>query len=71
MEITKELVDKYGKAGAILSIEPRCLADEFENEIRKHGVIFCCEWFGHSKYSDFTKETIKILLERSGSYDEG
>jgi len=68
MNITNDIIQKYGSAGAIPEVEVKCLADEFENVIRRNGVLFCCEWFGHAKDSDFTKETIITLLERSGIY---
>lgn len=38
--------------------------DVFENSIRKYGIVAACEWFGYSKDSEFTKETIKVLNER-------
>ena len=46
--------------------EVKCRADIFENAIRAIGVEFACEWFGHEADSEFTKETIKVLCERSG-----
>ena len=44
-----------------------CRADVFENAIRKAGVVFACEWFGHAPDSDFTKETIQVLRARSAA----
>ena len=46
--------------------EVKCRADIFENAIRAIGVEFACKWFGHEADSEFTKETIKVLCERSG-----
>jgi hypothetical protein len=57
---------KYGGKDEIPQCEVKCPADIFENEIRTIGVEFACEWFGHNADSDFTKETIKTLCERSG-----
>ena len=56
---------KYGDKNEIPPCDVKCPGDEFENMIRKMGVVFCCEWFGHDIDSDFTKETIRILCERS------
>lgn len=55
----------YGGAGQIPPVEVKCSVDAFENIIREYGVVFCCEWFGHSYDSDFTRESIEILLESS------
>lgn len=57
---------KWGGAGEIPLCEVRCKADEFENQIRCIGVVFACEWFGHAPDSEFTADTIRTLLERSG-----
>ncbi len=56
----------YGSPGEIPPVEVKCKADEFENYIREFGVVNACEWFNHSSNSEFTKETIELLLERSG-----
>jgi len=56
----------YGRARAIPEAPVRCPADMFENAIREFGVEFCCEWFGHDADGDFTKETIRVLCDRSG-----
>lgn len=56
----------YGNPGDIPPVEVKCKADEFENYIREFGVVNACEWFNHSYDSEFTKETIEVLLERSG-----
>jgi len=57
---------KYGNANEIPPCEVKCKADIFENAIREIGVAFACEWFGYSADSEFTKETIRVLCERSG-----
>ena len=57
---------KYGNKGEIPPVNVRCEADIFENELRRIGVEYACEWFGHNVDSDFTKETIRVLCERSG-----
>lgn len=56
----------YGSPNEIPLVEVKCKADEFENYIREFGVVNACEWFGHSSDSEFTKETIEVLLGRSG-----
>lgn len=56
----------YGGAGEIPPVEVKCPADAFENDIRKIGVVWAAEWWGYSSDSEFTRETIKLLLERSG-----
>ena len=56
----------YGGAGQIPPVVVKCPADAFENVIREYGVVFACEWFGHEYNSEFTKETIKELMQRSG-----
>jgi hypothetical protein len=38
--------------------------DQFENAIRRFGVVNACEWFGHRPDSEFTKDTIRVLDER-------
>ena len=55
-----------GNARDIPPAPVRCPADMFENAIREFGVVFCCEWFGHNPDSEFTRETIAALCERSG-----
>lgn len=55
----------YGGPNEIPPVEVRCPNDEFENMIRKYGVVNACEWFGHSSDSEFTKQVIGWLLERS------
>ncbi len=57
---------QYGKKNEIPPVEVTCPVDAFENQIRAIGVVCACEWFGHDSDSDFTKETIKTLCERSG-----
>lgn len=46
-------------------VEVNCPNDEFENAIRKYGIISACEWFGHEITSKFTQSTIDVLAERS------
>lgn len=55
-----------GKPNDIRPCTIRCGADNFENAIREFGVENAAEWFGHHAESDFVKETIEILRERSG-----
>ena len=59
---------KYGKKNEIPYCKVKCMDDIFENAIRDYGVESACEWFGHNADSDFTKEIIKVLCERSGAY---
>lgn len=35
--------------------------DEFENAIRRFGIVSACEWFGHQSNSEFTTDTIEHL----------
>lgn len=56
---------KYGNKGEIPPVDIKCEADIFENELRRIGVEYACEWFGYNVNSDFTKETIRVLCERS------
>ena len=55
----------YKNENEIPPCEVMSKSDIFENAIRAIGVESACEWFGHDAGSDFTKDTIKILLERS------
>lgn len=57
---------KFTKANEIPPVNVKCDADKFENMIREFGVVFCCEWFGYAHDSYFTKDTIRVLCERSG-----
>jgi hypothetical protein len=50
------------KPNALTPVEVHVNIDEFENFIRKNGVGFCCEYFGHSKDSDFTKSLLDQLI---------
>ena len=52
----KQLIER-----ASIPVEERCPMDEFENAIRKVGIVAACEWFGHKADSEFTAETIDIL----------
>ena len=56
---------EFGGAGEITPANVKCPMDEFENNVRAIGVVCACEWFGHDRDSEFTKETIRTLLERS------
>lgn len=38
--------------------------DEFENAIRKIGIVTACEYFGHAPDSEFTATTIAYLRAR-------
>jgi hypothetical protein len=62
----RDEMKEYGLPKAIPPVEVKCFADVFENMIREFGVVNACEWFGHQSDSEFTKETIAVLLERSG-----
>ena len=55
----------FGGAGEIPLVKAVVPNDEFENTIRKYGVVAACEWFGHAPDSEFTAEAIKTLRERS------
>lgn len=55
---------KDGAPGAFPPVLVGTPSEEFENAIRKFGVVNACEWFGHAPDSDFTAETIKVLAER-------
>jgi hypothetical protein len=59
-------MSKYFKANAIPQVEVKVGCDEFENVIRKCGVGFACEWFGHDGDGNFAKETVNVLCESSG-----
>lgn len=55
---------KNGGPDDLPQVEAKCPNDDWENSIRKYGVVNACEWFGHAADSDFTAETIRILGER-------
>ncbi|VVE59525.1 hypothetical protein PIN31009_05570 [Pandoraea iniqua] len=57
---------KFGGAGEIAPADVKTPCDEFENAIRKIGVVAACEWFGYAADSDFTKETTQWLLAKTG-----
>ena len=59
-------ISKWGKPSAIRPVEVECRMDDFDNAVREFGVTNACEWFGHEHNSDFTRETIEVLCERSG-----
>lgn len=56
----------YSEQAEVL-VDERTSGDRFENAIRTYGVLAACEWFGHAADSDFTKETVRILAERSST----
>lgn len=58
-------MNPLGKAGAIPPVQVNNTGDEFENAIRAIGVVAACEWFGHQSDSEFTADTIRVLVERS------
>jgi len=57
--------NEFGGSGEIKPCVVKCGADIFENAIREMGVDNACEWFGYEKDSEFTRDTIKVLRERS------
>ena len=57
----------FGGAGEIAPVEAECDMDHFENHIRKIGVVYVCEWFGYDWDSEFTRETIRVLRERTSN----
>lgn len=59
------IVEKYGHARAIPPAAETVPADRWDNIIREWGVVYACEWFGHHRSSDFTRDTITELLDRS------
>ena len=54
-------MSKWFKANAIPQVKVKVGCDEFENVIRKCGVGFACEWFGHDSDGHFAKETVNAL----------
>ncbi|MBR8343045.1 hypothetical protein KDX40_04745 [Burkholderia ambifaria] len=56
---------KHGGPGEIPPVRQTCPMDVFENAIRAVGVVNACEWFGHTTDSEFTRETITVLISRS------
>lgn len=58
---------KNGSPNDLPFVPVACGSDEFDNAIRKFGVVSACEWFGHAPDSEFTADTIKLLEERSRS----
>lgn len=55
-----------GGPGDIPLAKELTAADEFENAIRKFGVVNACEWFGYESASQFTKDTLEFLLRKGG-----
>ena len=58
---------EFGSAGEIADVVAVNTGDEFENAIRKYGVVAACEWFGYESDSYFTKSTILVLIARSNA----
>lgn len=55
---------KDGGPGDLPPVVVTCPNDEFENAIRKIGVVNACEWFGHAPDSEFTADTVTTLRAR-------
>ena len=51
--------DQFGKPNFFPQVEVKVPMDEFENAIRKIGIINACEWFGYPKESQTTRDTIE------------
>ena len=62
---------KDGGPRALAYVFERTPMDEFENAIRRVGVVAACEWFGHAPESAFTKESILVLRARSETAQKG
>ena len=58
-------MNPLGKSRAIPYAIELTSGDEFENAIRKFGVVAACEWFGYHADSEFTADAIRVLTERS------
>ena len=58
---------EFGNPGEIADVVAKNTGDEFENAIRKYGAVAACEWFGFVSDSDFTKDTILVLIARSNA----
>lgn len=56
---------KHGGPKEIPPVPEHAPIDAFENAIRAVGVVTACEWFGHFPDSEFTRDTITVLIERS------
>ncbi|MBU9635464.1 hypothetical protein C6Q07_11050 [Burkholderia multivorans] len=61
---------KNGGAGEIQRVPENTTGDAFENAIRTFGVVAACEWFGHASDSEFTRDTIATLMERTATARE-
>lgn len=59
-----------GGSNEISPVNELTQGDVWENQIRMYGVINACEWFGYDADSDFTKETIRVLMTRSSERQE-
>jgi hypothetical protein len=53
--------------GAIAPVPVLVPADAFDNLVREWGVGFCCEWFGWQYDSEFSRETARVLQERTAA----
>lgn len=58
---------KDGGPGDLPPVKVQCPNDEFENAIRKYGVVAACEWFDHAFNSTFTQESIRHLRRKHQS----
>lgn len=56
---------KHGGPGEIPRVREVVPMDTFENAIRAVGVVNACEWFGHAMDSEFTRDTIALLIARA------
>lgn len=62
---TVQVNDLEALAGKLERVVERTTGDRFENAVREFGVVNACEWFGHAADSEFTKETVRLLIERA------
>lgn len=53
------------KPGALPPVEVKVPADEWDNLVRKWGIGYCCEWFGHHYDSEETALTLRTLQARN------
>ena len=58
---------KLLEPGALPPVPVRVPADEWDNLIRKWGIGFACEWFGHHYDSHETALTLQCLQERNAA----
>jgi hypothetical protein len=64
-EIGRELLKPDAMPPAAVDVP----GDEFENIVRKWGVGFCCEWFGHEYDGEFARDTVRVLQQRAAAKD--